>query len=140
MINLGAGLDTTFYRIDNGSIRWYDLDLPSIIALRKQLLPETDRTHAIAKSLLDASWYDEVTHTKHGVFAIAGGVLALLEEWQVRAFFSALADHLPGAELVFTAYSPVRGVTGQYGGVPGTTWHDSRSDEVGARRRVQLKP
>jgi len=106
VINLGAGLDTTFYRVDNGSIEWYDLDLPNVIAVRKQLLPETDRTHAIAKSLLDTRWYDEVTHTKHGVFAIAGGVLAYLEEWQVQAFFSALADHLPGAEVVFTAYSP----------------------------------
>jgi O-methyltransferase involved in polyketide biosynthesis len=105
VINLGAGLDTTFYRIDNGSIEWYDLDLPSVIALRKQLLPETDRTHAIAKSLLDVSWYDDVTHTKRGVFAIAGGVLAYLEGGQVKTFLSALADHVPGAEIVFTAYS-----------------------------------
>ena len=105
VINLGAGLDTTFYRIDNGSIEWYDLDLPSIIALRKQLLPETDRTHAIAKSLLDTSWYGEVTHTKHGVLAIAGGVLAYFEGGQVKTFLSALADHVPGAEIVFIAYS-----------------------------------
>jgi len=28
VINIGAGLDTTFYRVDNGTIHWYDLDLP----------------------------------------------------------------------------------------------------------------
>lgn len=27
VINLGADLDTTFYRIDNGLVRWYDLDV-----------------------------------------------------------------------------------------------------------------
>jgi|GEM_PF-4667849 len=77
-----------------------------VIAVRSQLLPETDRTHAIAKSLLDTSWYDDVTHTGHGVFAIAGGVLSYLRKRQVQSFFSTFADHLPGAELVFTAYSP----------------------------------
>ncbi|HYC20831.1 MAG TPA: class I SAM-dependent methyltransferase [Candidatus Bathyarchaeia archaeon] len=41
--DLGVGLDTAFYRVDNRSIESYDLDLLSVIALRKQLLPETDR-------------------------------------------------------------------------------------------------
>ena len=26
IVNLGAGLDTTFFRVDNGKIAWYDLD------------------------------------------------------------------------------------------------------------------
>jgi hypothetical protein len=28
VINIGAGLDTTFSRVANGKMRWYDLDLP----------------------------------------------------------------------------------------------------------------
>ena len=43
IINIGAGLDTTLYRIDNGSIQWYDLDLPNVIAIQEQLLPTTDK-------------------------------------------------------------------------------------------------
>ena len=39
VVNIGAGLDTTFYRVDNGTIHWYDLDLPAVIDIRKQLLP-----------------------------------------------------------------------------------------------------
>jgi len=42
VINLGAGLDTTFYRVDNGLIHCYDLDLPNVIKLRRRLLPESD--------------------------------------------------------------------------------------------------
>ncbi len=30
-VNIGAGLDTTFSRVDNGLIRWYNLDLPDSI-------------------------------------------------------------------------------------------------------------
>lgn len=105
VVDLGAGLDTAFYRIDNGLIEWYDLDLPDVIAVRKQLLPETDRVHSIAKSLLDMSWCDDLTDIGDGVFAVARAVLGYFSEAQVKKFFSALADRLPGAETVFTAYS-----------------------------------
>jgi len=43
IVNLGAGLDTTFHRVDNELIHWYDLDLPAVIVVRRQLLPEPDR-------------------------------------------------------------------------------------------------
>ena len=35
IVNIGCGLDTTFERIDNGQILFYDLDLPDVINLRK---------------------------------------------------------------------------------------------------------
>jgi len=108
IINIAAGLDTTFYRVDNGTIHWYDLDLPSVIDIRKQLLPEPDRVMYIAKSLIDPSWCNDVKHTEHGVFIIAGGVNRVLhsfEEVQVKQFFSMLADNFPDGEIVFDAIS-----------------------------------
>ncbi len=105
VVNLGAGLDTAFYRVDNGSIEWYDLDLPDVIAARKQLFSATDRVHTIAKSLLDMSWCNDLACTSDGVFALASAVLGYFDERQVKAFFSGLADHLPGAEVIFSAYS-----------------------------------
>lgn len=104
VVDLGAGLDTAFYRVDNGLIEWYDLDLPNVIALRKQLIPETNRVHCIAKSLFDLSWCDDFTNVK-GVFVVASAVLGYFGKAQVKTFFSALADKLPEAEMVFTAYS-----------------------------------
>jgi len=103
VINIAAGLDTTFYRVDNGSIHWYDLDLPAVIDIRRQLLPEPYRVTYIAKSLLDPSWFEDVTYTEEGVFMIAGGVLHSLKESQVRQFFSMLADNFPDSEIVFDA-------------------------------------
>ncbi len=105
VVNIGAGLDTTFYRIDNGTIHWYDLDLPAVIDVRRQLLPEPDRVTYIAKSLLDPSWCDDIEHTEDGVFMIAGEVLQFFEEAQVKQFFSMLADNFPDGEIVFTAMS-----------------------------------
>jgi O-methyltransferase involved in polyketide biosynthesis len=62
VVNIGAGLDTTFYRVDNGRIHWYDLDLPAVINVRRQLLPEPERVTYIAKSLLDPSWVKDIKH------------------------------------------------------------------------------
>ncbi len=104
VVNIGAGLDTTFYRVDNGTIHWYDLDLPAVIDIRRQLLPEPERVTYIAKSLLDPSWCKDI-NTEGGVFMIAGGVFAWLEESQVKQFFSMLADNFPDGEIVFEAMS-----------------------------------
>jgi len=67
VVNIGAGLDATFYRVDNGLIRWYDLDLPAAIDVRRQLLPEPDRVTYIAKSLLDTSWCKDI-NTGRGIY------------------------------------------------------------------------
>ena len=75
IINVGAGLDTTFYRAGNGMLRWYDLDLPNVIEVRRKLLPEPEGTTYIAGSLLDAGWCANIKDTDSGVFLFAAGVL-----------------------------------------------------------------
>ena len=105
VVNIGVGLDTTFYRVDNGQIHWYDLDLPAIINFKRPLLTEPDRVTYIAKSLLDPSWCKDVKHTEDGAFMIADGVLPWFNELEVKRFFSMLADHFPSGEIVFDAMS-----------------------------------
>ncbi|MGR5874773.1 class I SAM-dependent methyltransferase [Bacillus pacificus] len=48
IVNIGSGLDTTFSRIDNGTIHWYNLDLPDAISFRKTLIEDTSRNTSIA--------------------------------------------------------------------------------------------
>jgi O-methyltransferase involved in polyketide biosynthesis len=105
VVNLGAGLDTTFYRVDNGLIHWYDLDLPEVIDVRRELLPEPDRVTYIAKSIFDPSWREDVRHTEEGIFMIAGGVFHWFDQPQVKQFFSMLADNFDGGEIVFNVIS-----------------------------------
>ena len=104
IVNIGAGLDTTFYRVDNGLIHWYDLDLPAVIDIRRQLLTEPDRVTYIAKSLFDPSWCTDI-NTEDGVFMIAEAVLLIFEESEIKQFFSMLADNFPDGEIVFDAPS-----------------------------------
>ena len=40
VLNLGCGLDSRVFRIDPpATVRWYDVDLPDVIELRKRLYP-----------------------------------------------------------------------------------------------------
>ena len=64
IVNIGCGLDTRYSRLDNGKIRWYDLDLPESIKFRKQFFKETDRYHMIAKSVFDYRWIQEIPKGK----------------------------------------------------------------------------
>ena len=60
IVNIGCGLDTTFDRIDNGSVVWYDLDLPDVIRLRRQFIKETERRKFISASFLDECWLNQI--------------------------------------------------------------------------------
>ena len=115
VIGLGAGLDTAYYRVDNGSIHWYDLDLPAVINLRRRLIPKAARSACIAKSLLDLSWLDDITETKNGVFMIVAGVLIFFQKSDIKSFFSSLADGLPGAEIVFNTQSRLAKLRSNWG-------------------------
>ena len=37
VVNIACGLDTRFYRMDNGQITWYNVDLPETIEVRNQI-------------------------------------------------------------------------------------------------------
>jgi O-methyltransferase involved in polyketide biosynthesis len=105
VVNLGCGLDTTFERVDNGHLRWVDLDLPDVMELRRKLIPESPRRRSIACSLLDDAWLGELGGAGPVLF-VAGGVLYYLEESQLKTFFIQLADAFPGCEILFDACTP----------------------------------
>ena len=111
-VNIGAGLDTTFYRVDNGSLRWYDLDIPDVIDLRRRLMPETDRSRCISKSVFDFSWFDDIVPPEDGLFMFARGVFCYFDAAGLKRLFSAIAIRLPRAEMVFNSYNAL----GRWGG------------------------
>jgi O-methyltransferase involved in polyketide biosynthesis len=102
IINLGCGLDTTFTRVDNGSIRWYNLDLPDAIEYRLRLIPETERSTCIPKSIFDYSWMKDIYFDKEeGLIMFAGGLFAYFEEEKVSNLFKTMAETFPLGEIIF---------------------------------------
>jgi O-methyltransferase involved in polyketide biosynthesis len=105
IVNLGAGLDTTFQRIDNGKIIWYDLDLPDTIELRKKLIPESERNRFISKSILDFTWCRDIVISGSKVIFIAAGVLCYFDKKSVREIFLRLILEFPRSEFIFETMS-----------------------------------
>lgn len=106
IVNLGCGLDTTFERVDNGRLCWYDLDLPDVVELRRKFVSESDRRRFIASSLLNDAWLRQLP-VPEAIFFLAAGVLYYLQESQVKAFLIKLADCFLSSEILFDACSPL---------------------------------
>ncbi|PID76450.1 MAG: hypothetical protein CSB24_06515 [Deltaproteobacteria bacterium] len=105
VVNIGCGLDTTFSRIDNGEILFYELDLPEVIELRKQFYEESKRHRNLASSFMDTKWFDEIK-VRDGLLFLAGGVLYYFEAEQIKDFFIAAADYFKSCDFYFDSLSP----------------------------------
>jgi O-methyltransferase involved in polyketide biosynthesis len=105
IVNIGCGLDTTFDRVDNGRLRWYELDLPDVIELRRKFIPESERRTYIASSFLETGWLEQIKIDGNVLF-IAAGVLYYFTESEIRSFFVRLADSFPGCEIICDVSSP----------------------------------
>ncbi|MEM9673172.1 MAG: class I SAM-dependent methyltransferase [Cyclobacteriaceae bacterium] len=107
IVNLGCGLDTTFSRIDNGEITFYELDFSDVIELRKHFYKDSERHISIASSFHDKdAWFDKIK-VEDGLLFLAGGVFVYSTEEQMKKFFTAAADYFKNCEFYFDAMSPL---------------------------------
>lgn len=72
VVNIACGLDTRFYRMDNGRIIWYNVDLPETIEVRDAIYHESGRVSTIGISATDPDWADKVTKRGKMLFIIEG--------------------------------------------------------------------
>ena len=100
IVNIGCGLDSRFLRIDNGRVVFYDLDLPEIIAIKKDFFTENERYHLVASSVLDYGWMAPVNRHKGPFLFMAEGVFMYLDGEDVRSLVLEIKKTFPGSELV----------------------------------------
>ncbi|KAJ8905425.1 hypothetical protein NDN08_001932 [Rhodosorus marinus] len=102
VIELGAGLETQFYRVMDDRIRWYAVDVPEAMAVREKYIPAHERLVNIGKSALDYTWLDDVPEGKDGkAFVSMQGLLMYFREEDVRQLFPTVLAKYPNATLVF---------------------------------------
>jgi len=107
VVNIGAGLDTSFQRIDDGSALWINIDLPDVVALRQKLIPDSEREMTIAKSVFDFTWIDDISRWMEGrsILFTAAGVLCYFERQEVETLFRKLAGTYPSSHVIFDSMS-----------------------------------
>ncbi|MGR5178747.1 class I SAM-dependent methyltransferase [Vibrio mediterranei] len=61
VINVGAGLDTRFYRLDNGRCHWVEVDTDEHLVWRQRLFHKSERYQLRCGSLDDMSWLQSLS-------------------------------------------------------------------------------
>jgi O-methyltransferase involved in polyketide biosynthesis len=105
VLHLGCGLDGRFWRVDDGQVDWYDLDMPPVIELRRRFYPASERYHLITSSVTDLEWVTKVTAAGRPVLVVAEGLLMYLSEPDVRRLLLRLQEAFPGCRLVADVFS-----------------------------------
>jgi len=106
VVALGEGLETQFWRVDNGRVHWLTVDVPETITLRNEVLPAgSARQRTLACSALDEAWLAEVD-PRAGVLVTAQGLLMYFQPEQVHRLVAACAARLPGGSMVLDGVPP----------------------------------
>jgi O-methyltransferase involved in polyketide biosynthesis len=83
VVEIGAGLNTRFERVDNGRARWFELDLPAAMALRRRFFEDGERRTMISGSVVDRDWVETAISSSGPFFIVAEAVLPFLAEDEV---------------------------------------------------------
>ncbi|MGD0049989.1 MAG: class I SAM-dependent methyltransferase, partial [Bryobacteraceae bacterium] len=105
VVEIGAGLNTRFERLDNGRVHWFDLDLPDAVELRRKFFADTGRRTILAGSVLDSNWIDMVQQSPGPYFLVAETVFVYLEQPHVKAALSQIMRSFPSACVAFDTVS-----------------------------------
>lgn len=99
VVNIASGLDTRFYRMDNGRITWYNLDLAETMQLRDQIFEESGRVSSIPVSVLDPSWPSYVKQRGKMLFIIEGLSMYLTKD-ENEKMLKIIHDHFENAYVM----------------------------------------
>jgi methyltransferase (TIGR00027 family) len=106
VVNIGCGLDTRFWRVDNGKVNFYDLDFPEVIDIKRKLCGESKRYRMLPSSVLDYEWISEVSGRNAGPFIfVAEGVFMYLAKEDVKTLVLKIQKQFPGSELVAEVFN-----------------------------------
>ena len=125
VVNLGAGLDTRQDRLSRNGFRasrWYDLDVPQAVDLRRMFFEENQDRRFIAKSMFDFSWMEQVREGDNPVLLVAEGLLMYFREKELKPLFERLMERFPAGGDAPGDPGPVPGGQGQAATIPWARW------------------
>ena len=106
IVQLGCGLETVYYRCDNGRSHWYAVDLPHVVEYRRELLPEPERETYLAGDAFAEDWIRQIRADVPDapILVTAGGLFHYFEESKVVGLLRMLTK-FGEIEIVFDTVS-----------------------------------
>ncbi|MCM1092263.1 MAG: class I SAM-dependent methyltransferase [Muribaculum sp.] len=107
VINIACGMDTRAYRLNiSGSVRWYNIDLPETIEVRRRFLEENGHISMIAKSAMDEGWADMIEEPQGRVLVMIEGLVMYLSEQDVKKILSIISNRFHAADVIVEIMNP----------------------------------
>jgi O-methyltransferase involved in polyketide biosynthesis len=101
IINLGCGFDTRFWRIPIKKCRFIEIDLPDVIALKREILKDQPGYEMIGCSVLDEAWIEQVTAQGNSDFLLlAEGLFPYLPKPDALRLFQRLSQRFTRSQLI----------------------------------------
>lgn len=107
IVNIASGMDTRFNRLDNGLIRWYNVDLENSANFRLQYIKDTQRVTTLAYSAMDSGWASEIKIESENVLFIIEGLSMYLTEKDNRDILKIISDNFRRCTVFVEIMPPV---------------------------------
>lgn len=106
VVYLGAGLETAYDRLRGKlpGVLWTQVDLPEVIAARREVFGDRPRETMIAGDMFDMAWAKRID-TSLPTLLVISGVFQYFHEEGVIAFIGNCKAAFPGAQMIFDATS-----------------------------------
>ncbi|OUM64558.1 hypothetical protein PIROE2DRAFT_60573 [Piromyces sp. E2] len=103
IVEIGCGLETTYYRNDDSKHQWYALDLPEVIDYREKLLKNGDNQTLIRGDILKIDWMNKINEEANNkpVLISAGGLFHYFPKDQVLTVMKNIQQNINNAQLIF---------------------------------------
>jgi O-methyltransferase involved in polyketide biosynthesis len=102
VVSLGCGFDTRYWRVSDEAWNYVEVDLPTVIEVKKHVLGDRLTYRLIGCSVLEEDWVDEARSLQdENVLFLAEALLMYLPPADVVGLFNKLSKTFSKSEIVF---------------------------------------
>lgn len=105
VIQIGCGLDSRYFRINNNLVKWYDLDLYGTMEMRKKYFKNSQNYKMISSNVCNLAWLNQIDNPKLPTLVIAEGLFMYLTKEENKLVLDGLSNHFKECDLICDAFS-----------------------------------
>ncbi|MBL7112115.1 MAG: class I SAM-dependent methyltransferase [Bacteroidales bacterium] len=102
IVNLGAGFDTRYWRMNNERIKYFEVDLPEVIEAKKTLIGDLINYEMLSTSVLEDDWIEHIASLQtSNILLMAEGLFMYLPENEVIRTFTKISETFSNSKIIF---------------------------------------
>ncbi len=104
VFHIGCGLDSRIERVNAPFEKWYDIDLPEVIEIRRNYYSENEKYTMLGASAAETEWLYAIPDSENALIVMEG-ISMYLSEAAIKNLFAAISEKFPQAEIIMDAYT-----------------------------------